>query len=475
VTTAGSIQWTLPASVLLCVGALMLGAGAFLTPCAKTADRYRRFFGGGLLAALILAAILSGSGSLSPPDQPTGLFVRDAISISSEKLAILGGLFLTLVAWNAGPIRLLAEKTGCLAILLSGLMFVGCSADLTTLFLSLELVSIPTYVLLGIAGETKSHREATLKYFALSAFSSALFLFGASYLYGITGTTSLDASILALRTSESPLASIAWTMIVGGLAFRITAFPFHFYAPDVFAGTSTSMAAALSYLPKVAGFVAILRLLGPGSATMPTDHFLITSLLLGGMLTMTLGNVLAIVQANLRRVLAYSSVAHTGYILVGLAAVLHAGSSPEPIFFYLASYAAMTLGVFAGIESLESIRPAVVEREDLAGSARVSTVTTAAMTICLLSLAGLPLTAGFWAKLQIIVISMSPADGLFRAASVLVTINAIIGAGYYLPLLVQLYAPSLPLRSHRRASPPATIASALAAMLTVLWFFIPMN
>jgi NADH-quinone oxidoreductase subunit N len=428
-----------------------------------------------MIGTLALAAILSTINPLGDPQSSIGLFQRDLLSCSTDKLAILGGLFLTLIGWSTGSASTTAERAGCLAVLISGLMFVGCSADLTTLFLSLELVSIPTYVLLGMAGNSSSHREATLKYFALSAFSSGLFLFGVSYLYGITGTTAIGPASAALRLAANPLIPIAWSMVLAGLAFRITAFPFHFYAPDVFAGTSTTMSAALSYLPKVAGLIAILRLIGTAATPLSANHVIVTTLLGLGILTMTIGNLLACVQTDIRRLLAYSSVAHSGYLLLGLAAVLHGASSNEPIFFYLASYAAMTLGLFAALQTIEADRSPVHELDELIGAAKSAPLAAATMVVCLLSLTGLPLTAGFWAKLQMIVISMSPADGLFRGAAILLTINAAIAASYYLPLIVRLYLPSPTAASAISGNIPATLASLLGAVLTIVWFFVPMG
>ncbi len=247
-------------------------------------------------------------------------------------------------------------------------------------------------MLLGIAGFAKTHREATLKYFSLSAFSSAIFLFGVSYLYGITGTTAIDAASGALHHHATPLTTIAWCMILGGIAFRITAFPFHFYAPDVFAGTTTTMAAALSYLPKVAGFVAILRIVGTSQDRLPQEHMIVGSLLALGIITMTAGNVLAFVQTNIRRLFAYSSVAHTGYLLLGLAATFTQGLPPIALFFYLFAYAAMTLGAFAAIEAMESQSSRIEELDDLNGYGSLAPFLSATLTINLLSLIGLPLT-----------------------------------------------------------------------------------
>jgi NADH-quinone oxidoreductase subunit N len=474
-TLTSSIQLTMPAVFLLFAGCAMLAVGVFIPSPTESNERsYRLGWGWGMLVALFVSLTISWMiGNASGRDAHS-LFIRDTTSGITEKLTLLGGLILCLIGWRSVPARVLPEHFGCLAILLSGVMFVGNAADWTTLFLALELVSIPTYVLLGIAGSAKLHREATLKYFALSAFSSAIFLFGASYMYGITGTTAIDASCSVLHGGRSTLVPIAWTMILAGLAFRMTAFPFHFYAPDVFAGTTRTMAAALSYFPKVAGLIAILRIASPlpeqgfGSSEMIAQSLLVLS-----MATMTVGNILAFVQTNIRRLFAYSSVAHTGYLLLGLAGTFSQGLSPLAVLFYLFAYSAMTLGVFAAIEAMESKGDLLEELDDLIGYGFQAPFVSATFTVNLLSLIGLPLTAGFWAKLQVIFLAMTSGSTLFRYGAILLAFNATVAAGYYLPILIRLYTPSGRRVSHVPDNQPPLIASALTAALSIAWFFFP--
>ncbi len=474
-TTAGPIQLVLPAVFLLMAGCLMLAVGVFVaTPTSSDERRHRLGWGWGMIATLFASLAISSLLRTRSDLDESGLFTRDSLSLVTERLTLLGGLLLGLMGWRSTPARHLPERCGCLAILLSGVMFVGNAADWTTLFLALELVSIPTYVLLGMAGTTQTNREATLKYFSLSAFSSAIFLFGVSYLYGITGTTAIDAASSSLHTNSTPLTAIAWTMILSGLAFRVTAFPFHFYAPDVFAGTTTTMAAALSYFPKVAGFIAILRIVNqPPEGGIGTDMMIAHSLLVLGSVTMTVGNILAFVQTNIRRLLAYSSVAHTGYLLLGLAGTFTQGLPPLAIFFYLFAYAAMTLGVFAAIEVMESNHSRLQELDDLIGYGSQAPFLSATLAINLLSLIGMPLTAGFWAKLQMIVLGMTSGSTPFRYGAIVLAFNAAIAAGYYLPMIIRLYTPSSCRAFQRPDNQPALFASALAAALSVAWFFLP--
>src|SRR5262249_10414826 len=268
----------------------------------------------------------------------------------------------------------------CLLLVVAGTGLTGMANELVVLFLSLELVSIPTYVLLYLARYDLAAQEAALKYFLLSIFSSALLLFGFSYLYGLAGTTNL-AALTATLGEATPsalpaLALVALVMVVAGLGFRITAVPFHFYAPDVYQGTTTGLAALLSLVPKVVGFVALLRVLGfvhlEGllSNPVPEASLAISGPVLNAQLpnplwilpavSMTLGNILALLQDDLKRLLAYSSVAHAGYMLMGLAAaaVRHDPESPtasagiDAVLFYLVAYGGMTVGAFAVLACL---------------------------------------------------------------------------------------------------------------------------
>ena len=253
-------------------------------------------------------------------------------------LALITGAALVLLGWDEAGDEHTGEYLGCLLLIVAGTCIVGSANDLITLFLALELISIPTYVMLYLPKGDVRAQEAAMKYFLLSIFSSALMLFGFSYLYGLTGTTNIPAILDALGNSQAEAARklpwvsvslLAIVMVVAGLGFRITAVPFHFYAPDVYQGTSTPMAALLAFVPKVVGFAALLRVLGyvlvPGSTEILPGQALGVQLpmLLWIMaaVTMTLGNILALLQNNLRRMLAYSGVAHAGYMLVGLAVV----------------------------------------------------------------------------------------------------------------------------------------------------------
>lgn len=463
---------------------LILLVGGSLLMCASLFKRHQDFvdvhgqrtrfaaFAIGLLLVAIIASFLRGVPSVGNEDW--GLFRFDSSALAAERLSFLGGFILLLMSWSTAPRGRLPEYYGSLMIILSGIPIVGAANDLVTLFLGLELVSIPTYVLLGIVKTDNTGFEAALKYFLLSAFASCFFLLGLSYLYGVSGSTNL----LVIHSDFSDgkrLMSLGLIMAICGLAFRITAVPFHFYAPDVFDGTSVVMAGVMSYLPKVAGFVALIRLVGGGSLSAGASATVIPVLLVCAALTMCVGNVMALAQNNLRRLLAYSSVAHTGYLLLAVVALLRQDASANILYSYLAAYAAMTLGMFACLGEIEAAGGNSHLVGDLSGMFYRRPAASIGLTVALISLIGLPLTAGFWAKFIVFVgvVADQRPDSWSIWFGVLMAINAVIAAGYYYRILSALYQKSnnaVPLRVFR---PSLFVAYTICTVLTIVWFFVP--
>lgn len=414
----------------------------------------------------------------------------DRLSELVRLIAFGGGAIVVALAWHEVPDNRAADFHACLLLLVAGLSLAGSAVDLVSMFLGLELVSIPTYVMLYIPRSTRSTQESALKYFLLSVFSSALLLFGFSYLYGIGGVTNLAALFEMCSSHQvepSPaLLLIAMVMVLAGLGFRITAVPFHFYAPDVFQGAPTSVAALLAFLPKVAGFAALVRVLGyaqgPAINVFGDSQIALLIWLLAAV-TMTVGNVLALLQDNLKRILAYSSVAHAGYMLIGLAAApyLRASAAPgsdgllgtEAIWFYLVAYGAMTLGAFAVLQVMQSGDRPVATIDDLAGFARTHPALALALTVFVFSLIGLPLTAGFAGKFLLFAGAVSAEQsllankGLFIGLAVVGAINAAIGACYYLRLVAAMFLRDAirPLKLRFQPAPAAAIA--VCAVLTI--------
>ncbi len=421
------------------------------------------------------------------------LMVFDSLSMLIRGIALIGGVLLVLFSWNEVPEGQTADHLACLLVIIAGAGLTACANDLVSLFLALELVSIPTYILLYLPRHDDASQEAALKYFLLSVFSSALLLFGFSYLYGLAGTTNISALLHTLNDQANPrtlpvVARVALIMVVAGLGFRITAAPFHFYAPDVYQGAPLVGAALLAFIPKVAGFVALIRVFGfvlPGTVEPRgglvgmglSDQVPILFWFLAAV-TMFLGNLLALLQDNLKRLLAYSSVAHAGYMPVALASApfLHSqgnGSGPdgvEALLYYLVAYGAMTIGAFAVLSYLDNPSRPVETVDDLAGLSGSHPGIALLMALFLFSLIGIPLTAGFTGKFFVFFGAMTvPGDhaNLFRVLALLGMVNAAIGGWYYLRLVAVMYLRN-PLRPIDNATNrPALITLVLCALITV--------
>ncbi len=394
----------IPAIVLLVGGSLLMCASIVIKsgPDSDVHGQRNLFAFTSLLLVILATALTVWRGVPTLTMSDIGLFRFDQSAVASERLALLGGFILVLMSWSTAPVRRLPEYYGCLLIMISAIPIVGAANDLVSLFLGLELISIPTYVLLGIVKPDNAGAEATLKYFLLSAFASCFFLLGASYLYGVVGSTNL--SVIQPHFDEGKrLMTLGVLFVMCGLAFRITAVPFHSYAPDVFEGTSLTLAGVMSYLPKVGGFVALIRLIGDEVNHRGAMSVVLPVLLFAAGLTMCVGNLMATAQNNLRRMLAYSSVAHTGYLLLALVALLRHDASANVLFSYLAAYAAMTLGLFACLGEIEAAGGKSHLIGDLSGMFYRRPAASIGMTVALVSLIGLPMTAGFWAKFFVFV------------------------------------------------------------------------
>lgn len=389
------------------------------------------------------------------PPPPGGLVALDALAFYCRVLAVVGGLALTWAAAYGGGAKLSGEFLGSLMLAVSGVMLASGAMDLVFLFLALELVSIPTYVLLYLGGRDRQSGEAAAKYFFLSVLSSAILLYGFSLLYGAAGSTELmqiKATLFGSLDGSGTLAIVAAVLIVAGLSFKIAVVPFHFYAPDVYQGASNANAGLLAVLPKIAGIVVLVRLIGVGIPGFERYGWQLAIVLAA--LTMTLGNLAALWQNNLRRMMAYSSIAHSGYMLIGLAVALvlaesedHRHTGLSGMVFYLAVYVLATLGTFATLAYLGNRDREVNTVDELAGLLKTRPLAAAAIGVCMFSLTGIPPLAGFWGKLSLfggaLYASWSAGDATARWALITLAIigvlNAAISAAYYLRVVGVMY------------------------------------
>lgn len=488
-------------AVSLIVPEIILVLGACILFLGGTFRNDRHLWGVGALATLGVAAVALWRSPSSPTSAASlyasSIFV-DQPAVLIRWMALVGGVVLALLSWNSISEALAGEFHGCLLLIVAGLGLTGSANDLVTLFLALELISIPTYILLYLFRIDPAAQEAAMKYFLLSVFSSALLLFGFSYLYGLGGTTNIPALTDALTHGDDNGVSvarlpavvlIALVMIVSGLGFRITAVPFHFYAPDVYQGTATPAAALLAFVPKVAGFIALLRVLGfigldPRTNGLTLSNETPVFLWILAAFTMSLGNVLALLQSNLKRLLAYSSVAHAGYMLVALASAnpvqgadktsgLSGLGGVPAVLFYLIAYGGMTVGAFAVLVYLSTPERPVENEDDLAGLSRSHPGLALMMTLFLFSLIGIPLTAGFVGKLLIFLGALA-VEGeraiFYRELALIMALNAAIGAWYYLRIVTKMYlnTPIKPLEPAKPAqSWPVLAALWICTVLTL--------
>jgi NADH-quinone oxidoreductase subunit N len=469
-----------PELVLLGTVCLILLLGPFLVDDAGRAapGLSRRW------SILSLAAIGVAAWRLlaAPPDAAAaaGPLVADGLAQFVRMLTLGLGPLLVILLTRQVDDGNSAEAHACMLTILAGANLVALAGNLIGLFLALELISIPTYIFLLLPRRDAALQEAGLKYFLLSVFSSALVLFGMSWVFGATGTVEFSKMAAAVGAEAGPhhrqFFFAAAAILIAGLSFRITAVPFHFYAPDVFQGVNSVSAAMLSFVPKAAGFAAIFRVLtsvlGPYDATTATP---VTNLLaILALATMTIGNLLALRQHHLHRLLAYSSVAHSGYMLVGLAvgAGTTAVDGATALWFYMAAYAAVTIGVFALISAASADRPLAADA-DLTGLSQTHPTIAMMLAICLFSLIGLPPTAGFTGKFELFLaswMSLSPWGKWLAAA---IAMNAAVAAWYYLRLIAIMYREPPAGESTRRIAVAPALAGGAAAVATLVIFAMP--
>jgi len=341
-----------------------------------------------------------------------------------------------------------------------GMALMASAVELVMIFIGLEISSISTYILAGFRRNEASSSESSLKYFLLGSFATAFFLYGVALMFGATGSTNIDVISQKLQSGPAEvLVYLAMAMMFVGLGFKVAIAPFHIWTPDVYEGAPAPVVGFMSTAPKAAAFAVLLRVVFAINA--PGRFWF---LWVAAALSMTLGNVGALVQNNVKRLLAYSSIAHAGYLLVAFAMTTPDNSLTgiSAAMFYTASYAAMNVGAFAVVSHFASAGERYVTLEDYEGLGRSSPLLAATLTIFLLSLIGIPMTAGFFAKFYVF-------SAALRANLVWLTLigvaNSAVGAYYYLRIIVVMY-----MREPRKEVPVAPISFGLAVALSVCTF-----
>jgi NADH-quinone oxidoreductase subunit N len=443
----------LPEIILCGFGILVMVLEPFMPPGKRS-----------LLGWLALAGVLiAAGGTLRASGNPGLAFGR---SISADNFSFYFFYIFLLVAALTllGSINYLerdnmqhGEFYALVLMGTAGMCFMASSTDLILVFIGLEISSIATYILVGFRREDARSNEASLKYFLLGSFATAFFLYGIAFVYGLTGTTNLlELSARFTHPAQwTALARVALLLMFVGLAFKLSTAPFQIWTPDVYQGAPAPVTAFLSVGPKAAAFAVLLRifqriLASPGSTTFWV-------IWVSAILTMCLGNLAAIWQTNIKRLLAYSAIAQAGYVLVGVAAGTSEGASA--VLFYLTAYALMNAGAFLLVAHLAGHGERATQIEDYTGLAYIRPGATACLTVFLISLAGFPTTAGFFGKFF-----------LFRAAihshliglTTIALLNSVVSVYYYFRIIVAMY-----MREGKTEASTASMPLALRAALAV--------
>lgn len=487
------INWALIApEVIVCIAAVVVMlVDAFARPSQRWITGSISLVGivGGIISTIWLWVI--GTPGAGATDAFNRMIVLDELRLGFTLIFLLvSGLTLLIsTVWVDGENLPAGEFHSLLLFATVGMMLMASGNDLVIVFLGLEILSIATYVMAGFRRTDVRSNESSLKYFILGSFSSAFLLYGIALIYGATsiapeggsivaGTTNITEIAARLSRAQYPALLFAGAaMMLVGFGFKIATAPFHIWTPDVYEGAPTPVTAFMAAGPKAAGFASFMRVfifglpffVSASTATSGNLHALwVSTLMVMSILTMTLGNVVAIVQNNVKRLLAYSSIAHAGYALVGFVA---AGASTDPaqrntaitaVVFYLLTYAVMNIGAFAVVQLIARSGDRRTSIEDYRGIGFESPVLAFSLSLFLLSLLGMPLTAGFMGKIMVF---GSAIEQKYYGLVVIGVLNTAISAYYYLRLIIVMFFGE---RTTAWSAPRVPASVALALAITVL-------
>src|SRR3989449_1099769 len=408
----------------------------------------------GAVAALLSTWLMAGS-----PGYAFWNMVRvDGFSVFFHVLVIAITIVLILTSYEYMSVQRIraGEYYGLILFGAVGMCLMSSAVELVLIFIALEISSISTYILAGFRRRAAISSEASVKYFLLGSFATAFFLYGIALMFGATGSTSISAISQVLRSGSIPVLAYAGiALMFVGLGFKVAAAPFHIWTPDVYEGAPSPVVGFMSTAPKAAVFAVLLRIMFQANA--PGRLWLIW---VTAALSMPLGTLGALVQDNVKRLLAYSSIAHAGYLLVAFAALPSSGIPAA--MFYAASYAAMNVGAFAVVSHFASAGERYVTLEDYSGLGRRSPLLAATLTIFLLSLIGIPITGGFFAKFYVFSAAL---QANLVGLVIIGVLNSAVGAYYYLRVMVVMY-----MREPREEAPLPPVPTGLRAALTLTVF-----
>ncbi|MBI3313422.1 MAG: NADH-quinone oxidoreductase subunit N [Candidatus Omnitrophica bacterium] len=428
-----SLKFFLPESILLAGAFLVLVVDFF----SKNSPEGRPSAGNQVFVLALATLVIAGFFASAPSEAHPlffGFFTLDRFT-HFFRYGALGIVAVSLLAGYTYPPlqeKMRGEFTSLFLFMAFGLILMASSTNLLMIFLAIEFVSLLSYLLVGFIKKDGRSKEAALKYFLFGSICSGLMLYGMSLLFGATG--SLEISAIGAKITQAgfePIGMIGFLLLITGIGFKISMAPFHLWAPDVYEGAPTPVTAFLTVGPKALGFAVLLRVLAIAFSSFK-PHWSVTITILS-IVTMTLGNVIAVAQTNIKRLLAYSSIAQAGYILMGVA--VFSGTGITAVLIYLVAYTLTNLGVFLVVIAVSNY----LESDDLsayAGLSKRSPFLAAAMTVFLLSLAGLPPLAGFIGKFYVFAAALEAG---FVNLAIAAALNSAVAAYYYFKIVRMMY------------------------------------
>lgn len=425
----------------------------------------------GLILTAGLLMVFGGQTATGAPTAFNGQLIFDGLTQWTSVVAvIIAGASMVMMYENPSTRgNQFSELLFLTMNSLLGALILIAAVNLITVFIGLELMSLSLYLMIAMSNEQKISKEAAIKYFVLGSFASAIFLYGVSFIYGTTGSVStldLIQNADLLLKSSNHLFIFGFAFVVLGFCFKVSIAPFHAWTPDVYQGAPTPVTSFMATTIKMASFAAFLRIIATKGLVGSENLFLILQWF--AVITMTVGNVAALIQNNLKRTLAYSSVAHSGYVLMGVIASGISENSAygaSSVVFYLLTYSLMTMGAFAILSVIEKDENHFVQTEDLAGFAKNRPVLALCFTVFLLSLAGLPPALGFFGKLYLF--SAAVNEGLMWMAFWGI-VNSVLGAYYYLRPIVVMYMKEGTCDTREGGNYGTTVVAVVSAILIIV-------
>ncbi|HUQ33527.1 MAG TPA: NADH-quinone oxidoreductase subunit N [Pyrinomonadaceae bacterium] len=468
----------MPELIISVVAVVVMLLDAFARPS-------QRWITGGLSLAGLAAAAVSAvymwiNWTGAAASDFNGMIVLDELRLSFTLIFLLVSALTILISmvWVENERLPAGEFHALLLFATAGMMLMASGNDLVIIFLGLEILSIATYVMCGFRRTDLRSNESSLKYFILGSFSSAFLLYGIALVYGGVGTTNISLIAAGLEGARYPALLFAGAaMMLVGFGFKIATAPFHIWTPDVYEGAPTPVTAFMAAGPKAAGFASFLRVFIFGfpfviaTSGMSVNSVWVGALTVMAIITMSVGNIVAIVQNNVKRMLAYSSIAHAGYALVGFVAAGATPAGPErdnalaSVAFYMLTYAVMNLGAFAIVTLIARNNDRRTEVEDYNGIGFRAPALAFTLSLFLLSLLGLPLTAGFMGKVMVFNAAIKAG---FYVLVVIAVLNTALSAYYYLRLIIVMFFRE---RTTEWAKPRVPASVALAIVITVVGVF----